>query len=216
VLKSGRLAGLGRPAWVASFPPWLGFPLAWSSSLCDFCACVLHKLHRPSSLIHSFACIIGPSTWCLCFESCPCSFASHASMNFLQNKAFCPPMLVICMCPWWKLLEEHPVMHHGACMIYLTRLPPSKHVLRLSTSLISKIKNKFRAIEELKHKFREVFKALKTSVSRNIFWLLLYRSHRYCLPSLVESKLFPAWSWGHRFRFLVWLNERDFEWNKIK
>jgi hypothetical protein len=60
-------------------------------------------------------------------------------------------------------------MHHGACMIYLTRLPPSKHVLRLSTSLISKIKNKFRAIEELKHKFREVFKALKTSVSRNIF-----------------------------------------------
>jgi hypothetical protein len=60
-------------------------------------------------------------------------------------------------------------MHHGACMICLTRLPPSKHVLRLSTPLILKIKNKFRAIEELKHKFREVFKALKTSASQKYF-----------------------------------------------
>jgi hypothetical protein len=49
-------------------------------------------------------------------------------------------------------------MHHGACM-------PFKHVLRLSTPLISKIKNKLRAINDLKHKFREVFKALKTNVS---------------------------------------------------
>jgi hypothetical protein len=47
-------------------------------------------------------------------------------------------------------------MHHGACMICLTRLPPSKHVLRLRTPLISKIKNNFRAMGELKHKFREV------------------------------------------------------------
>jgi hypothetical protein len=60
-------------------------------------------------------------------------------------------------------------MHHGACMICLTRLPPSKHVLRLSTPLISKIKNKFRVIEELKHKFTEVFKALKTNVSQKYF-----------------------------------------------
>jgi hypothetical protein len=60
-------------------------------------------------------------------------------------------------------------MHHGACMICLTRLPPSKHVLRLSTPLILKIKNKFRAMEELKHKFREVFKPLKTSVSQKYF-----------------------------------------------
>jgi hypothetical protein len=36
------------------------------------------------------------------------------------------------------------VMHHGACMVKLTRLPPSKHVLMLSTPLISKIKNKLR------------------------------------------------------------------------
>jgi hypothetical protein len=57
------------------------------------------------------------------------------------------------------MLEGHPVMYHGACMFKLTRLPPSKHVLMLSTPLISKIKNKFRAMGELKHKFREGFKA---------------------------------------------------------
>jgi hypothetical protein len=60
-------------------------------------------------------------------------------------------------------------MHHGACMICLTRLSPSKHVLSLSTPLISKIKNKFRAMGELKHKFREVFKPLKTNVSQKYF-----------------------------------------------
>jgi hypothetical protein len=38
------------------------------------------------------------------------------------------------------MLEGHPVMHHGACKVRLTRLPPSKHVLKLSTPLISKIK----------------------------------------------------------------------------
>jgi hypothetical protein len=63
------------------------------------------------------------------------------------------------------MLEGHPVMYHGACMVRLTRLPPSKHVLMLSTPLISKIKNKFRAMRELRHKFREGFKALKTNVS---------------------------------------------------
>jgi hypothetical protein len=120
--EAGRpgLTGLG-----CLWPSLARFPPAWSSPFCDFCACVLNKLHRPNSLIHSFACIIGPSTGCLCFESYPCSFASHASMNFLQNKAWCPPILALCMWPWWKLLEEHPVMEHGACMICLTRLPPS-------------------------------------------------------------------------------------------
>jgi hypothetical protein len=48
------------------------------------------------------------------------------------------------------------MMHHGACMICLTRLSPSKHILRISTPLISKIKNIFRATGKLKHKFREV------------------------------------------------------------
>jgi hypothetical protein len=60
-------------------------------------------------------------------------------------------------------------MHHGACMICLTRLPPFKHVLRLSTPLVSKIKNKLRAMAELKHKIREVFKPLKTNVRRKYF-----------------------------------------------
>jgi hypothetical protein len=42
------------------------------------------------------------------------------------------------------MLNGHPMMYHGACMVRLTRLPPSKHALRLSTPLISKIKNKIR------------------------------------------------------------------------
>jgi hypothetical protein len=85
---------------------------------------------------------------------------------WISAKHCCPPpMLVFCMWPWWKLLEWHTIMHHGACMICLTRLPFSKNVLRLSTPLILKIKNKFRAMKELEHNFREVFKLLKTSVS---------------------------------------------------
>jgi hypothetical protein len=46
------------------------------------------------------------------------------------------------------------MMHHGACMVRLTRLPPSKHVLMLSTPLIAKVKNNFRDMGEIKHKFR--------------------------------------------------------------
>jgi hypothetical protein len=65
-------------------------------------------------------------------------------------------------------------MHHGACMICLTRLPPFKKVIRLSTPLILKIKNKLRAINELKHKFREVFKALKTRCKSKTFSDYLY------------------------------------------
>jgi hypothetical protein len=60
-------------------------------------------------------------------------------------------------------------MYHGACMVRLTRLPPSKHALMLRTPLISKVKNKVRDINELKYKFRQVFKALKTNLSRKIF-----------------------------------------------
>jgi hypothetical protein len=60
------------------------------------------------------------------------------------------------------------MMYHGACMVRLTRLPPSKHVLILITPLISKIKNKIRYINELKYKFRGVFKALKKCKSKNI------------------------------------------------
>jgi hypothetical protein len=59
---------------------------------------------------------------------------------------------------------------HGACMVKLTSLPPSKHVLMLSTPLILKNKNKLRACNEFKYKFRGVFKALKTNVSRKCFF----------------------------------------------
>jgi hypothetical protein len=57
----------------------------------------------------------------------------------------------------------------------------------LSTPLIFKINNKNRDINELKYKFREVFKALKTNVSRNFVRLLLCWSHRYCLHSLLRA-----------------------------
>jgi hypothetical protein len=81
-------------------------------------------------------------------------------MIFLQNKALAAPMLVLCM--WFdNMLEGHPMIDHGACMVRLTRLPPSKHAIMLSIPLISKIKNKIRDINELKYKFRGVFKALK-------------------------------------------------------
>jgi hypothetical protein len=56
------------------------------------------------------------------------------------------------------MLEEHLLMHHGACMVSLIKLPPSKHVLKLNTPLILEIKNKLRAINGLKYKFREVLK----------------------------------------------------------
>jgi hypothetical protein len=67
------------------------------------------------------------------------------------------------------MLEGHPVMHHGACMVKLIKLPPSKHVLMLSTPLTSKNKNKLRACNEFKSKFRGVFKALKINLSQKCF-----------------------------------------------
>jgi hypothetical protein len=89
-------------------------------------------------------------------------------MIFLQNKALAPPHA--CTCMWFdKMLKGHPMMYHGVSMVRLTRLPPSKRVLMLSTPLILKIKNKIRDINELKYKFRGVFKALKTNVSQKIF-----------------------------------------------
>jgi hypothetical protein len=61
------------------------------------------------------------------------------------------------------------VMHHGACMVRLTRLSPSKHVLMLGTPQISENKDKIRACNEFKYKFRGVFEELKTNVSRKCF-----------------------------------------------
>jgi hypothetical protein len=75
-------------------------------------------------------------------------------MIFLQKKALVAPHA--CPCMWFdKILKGHPMMYHGACMVRLTRLPPSKHALMLSTPPILK--------------FREVFKALKINVSRKYF-----------------------------------------------
>jgi hypothetical protein len=110
-------------------------------------------------------------------------------------------MLVLCMWSWWKLLKGHPMMHHGACMINLTRLSPSKHVLRLSTPLISKIKVNFRAMGKIKHKYREVFKPLKTNVSRKYFLTTFISVSSVLLAFISWEQTFPAWSWGHRFRF---------------
>jgi hypothetical protein len=62
---------------------------------------------------------------------------------------------------WFEMLMGQPMMYHGACMVRLTRLSPSKHALMLSTPLILKIKNKIIDINGLKYKFRGVFKALK-------------------------------------------------------
>jgi hypothetical protein len=67
------------------------------------------------------------------------------------------------------MLERHPVMLHGARMVRLTRLPPSKNVLMLSTPLISKNKNKLGACNEIKYNFIGVYKALKTNVSQKYF-----------------------------------------------
>jgi hypothetical protein len=66
------------------------------------------------------------------------------------------------------------VMHHGACMVRLTRLSPSKHVLMLSTPLISENKDKLRACNEFKYKFGGVFKALKTICKSKIFSDYIY------------------------------------------
>jgi hypothetical protein len=64
------------------------------------------------------------------------------------------------------MLEGHPMMYHGACMVRLTRLPPSKRALMLSTPVILKITNKIRDINDFKYKFRGAFKALKKCKSK--------------------------------------------------
>jgi hypothetical protein len=125
----------------------------------------LPKLSQPLLCLHYWSFHLMPLLWVMSMLPC---FTCHHEFPTKQC-LLPPPMLVLCMWPWWKLLEGHPVIHHGACMICLTWLPPSKLFLRLSTPLISKIKNKFRAMEDLKHKFREVFKPLKTNVSQKYF-----------------------------------------------
>jgi hypothetical protein len=73
-------------SWMGGLPlssSWLGSSLAH--------LLLRDRVHLPNVLVHSFACIIAPSTWCFRFESLPRSLASHASMIFLQNKALAAP-----------------------------------------------------------------------------------------------------------------------------
>jgi hypothetical protein len=148
--KAGRPrpTGLGGVllllAWFFSSAPILAF------LLCDR---VLHgvappKLSRPLLCLHYLSFHLIDLLWVTSMLLC-----SHASVIFLQNKAWLHHMLVLCMWFWWKMLEGHPVMHHGACMVRLTRLPPSKHVLMSSNF---ETKNKLTACNEFKYKFRGV------------------------------------------------------------
>jgi hypothetical protein len=57
-----------------------------------------------------------------------------------------------------KMLKGHPMMYHGACMVRLTRLPPSKHVLMLSTPLILEIKIKSELLNINLEKFLKHYK----------------------------------------------------------
>jgi hypothetical protein len=79
-----------RDGW-ATYLSWLGSSPAHSCLLCCSVTACSTGLHLPNILVHFFACIIAPSTWCFRFESPPCSLALHASMIFLQNKALAAP-----------------------------------------------------------------------------------------------------------------------------
>jgi hypothetical protein len=61
------------------------------------------------------------------------------------------------------MLEGPPVMHHAACVVKLTQLPLSNHVLMLSTPLIlKKIKIKLNSdLAMSSNIFRGVFKHQK-------------------------------------------------------
>jgi hypothetical protein len=101
-LKGGRTAGLGRPAWVVCCSSQLRFSPVHSCLLCSSVTACFLGLHRPNVLVHSFACMIDPSTWWFCFESLPCSLASHASMRFLQSKALDGPPCLSFACGLMK------------------------------------------------------------------------------------------------------------------
>jgi hypothetical protein len=101
----GTIYRPGRPAWAdrprVVWPPWLSsfsqhdhFPSVTFLPSCST-SCIAQTL----SSTHFLALLVFPLD-ASCFESCPCSLAplaSHATMNFLQSYACCPPMLVLCM-----------------------------------------------------------------------------------------------------------------------
>jgi hypothetical protein len=182
----------GRPRWPRASP---GASFLQRDDLPLWLSCSRAPLVAPPKLSHPLLCLhywsfhLMPLLWVM--SMLPCFTCHH---EFPAKQCLLPPMLIICMWSWWKLLKGHPMMYHGAFMICLTRLPPSKHVLRLSTPLISKIKNNFRAIRELKHKFSEVFKLLKTNVSQKYF-LTTFIS--------VSPVLFDFISWEQTFSGLI-------------
>jgi hypothetical protein len=178
--KGGRPAGLGRLAWVACFSSRLQLAPAYSCLLCCLWphaprGCTAQTLSSTPllallllpldgfALSHFYAPLLHMPPW-----------YSYKTRPWLPPHA-CPLHVV-----WWKMLEGHPVMHHGGCMVRLTRLPPSKHVLMLSTPLILKNKNKLRACN----------KALKTNVSRKCFLTTFI---------LVSPVLFAFISWEQAF-----------------
>jgi hypothetical protein len=61
-LNGGESIGLGRPAWVACCTTRLYLSLVHSMLLCCFVSVCSTGLHRPNSLVHSFACTIESPT----------------------------------------------------------------------------------------------------------------------------------------------------------
>jgi hypothetical protein len=101
--RGGRPAWADRPGWPRAFPR-LGFLPTRSFLLHDFLARVLHELHRPNALVHSFSCIIGPSTWCfmlLVMSMLPCSTCFTCHHEFPTKSCLLPthacPLHVILM-----------------------------------------------------------------------------------------------------------------------
>jgi hypothetical protein len=96
-LNRGWPAVLDRPAWVACCSSRLRFSSSTLIFTFMLCERMLHGLHHPTlSSTPLLALLVLPLD--VFVESPPYSFASHASMIFLQNKALLPPMLVLCMC----------------------------------------------------------------------------------------------------------------------
>jgi hypothetical protein len=67
------------------------------------------------------------------------------------------------------MLEGYPVIHHGACIVKLTQLPPSKHVLMLSTPLISKNKKINPKLAMSSNIIRGVFLSIKNKYKPKMF-----------------------------------------------
>jgi hypothetical protein len=65
-----------------------------SCLLCCFVTACSTGLHLPNVLVHSFACIIAPSTWWFRFESLPCSLCLTCLHDIPAKQILgCPPCL---------------------------------------------------------------------------------------------------------------------------